>query len=469
MSDIKNLPNELLEYIFRYAATGVRPVGENQELPFSISASHVCRHWRELSLNTPGLWSRLNISILRSWEEERVRVCLERSRKALLDIRLSRHDWADGSSQQDEASCSMKMPAFISLLLPHIHRWRTLAINIDPDRVDVDGPYIAVLKQLSDHSAPKLEYLHVSVIEPSRLRFGQFTPQPIEPILVQGASALTRVRLRNVLAGEGCLPFQNVTTLDLGVSDKSTSPAEYDDIKWVLGSSPHLEDLTLRGKLFTPDYNTSVIELPFLRSLKVVLVPFWDPRYTGDLFTALSTPALRTLELYALSEDVLDGFIGAMTDSLPQPKYPILETFGLASMDGPSEISDELFAGMPDVRHLRLLDAASVDDLFGHLARNVAGRKPVGWLPLWPNLSTITFLDYYGPSDFKPLGNFLRRRSQLNRGISTIRADSSPFHGLGWKSLRALRKVVEVEELDLEGERRKVATMQEIDPDCWYE
>ncbi|KDQ55586.1 hypothetical protein JAAARDRAFT_323678 [Jaapia argillacea MUCL 33604] len=293
MSDIKNLPNELLQFIFRF---GARLAGEDQELPFPVSTSHVCRHWRELSLSTPDLWSRLNISILRPWEEERVRVYLERSRIALLDIRLSRHDWADESSQRHGKSCSMKMPIFISLLLPHIHRWRTLAINIDAD-TEEEGPYPTIIKQLNDHSAPKLEYLHVSVIEPVDRH--EFIPRPIGPILVHGASALAKVRLRNAIAGEGSLPFQHVTTLDLGFSHKYTSPTEYSDIQWVLESSPHLEHLTLRGKLFHLEDNMSVIELPFLRSLRAVFATRVSTEYIHRLFTILSTPALKALELYA--------------------------------------------------------------------------------------------------------------------------------------------------------------------------
>ncbi|KDQ55576.1 hypothetical protein JAAARDRAFT_691396 [Jaapia argillacea MUCL 33604] len=350
MGDIKNLPNELLELVFRYAVTSARPVGENQEVPFPVSASHVCRYWRELSLNTSDLWSRLNISIRRPWEEERVRVYLERSRTALLDIRLSRHDWADKSSQHYDESSSMKMPAFVSLLIPHIHRWRTLAINIDAD-MEEEGPCFIICNQLNDHTAPRLEYLHISVIDP--LLLDKFIPQPIEPILVHGASALTKVRLRNVIAGDDSLPFQHVTTLDLGFSNDYASPTEYSDIEWVLKSSPHLEHLTLRGRLFHVENNTSVIELPFLQSLKVVFgCDMWTYEYFRRIFNILLTPALKTLEFYALSDYVFHAFLRAIEDSIPQSKFPALETFGVASLRGLYVNSDHFFTAMPQVTHV---------------------------------------------------------------------------------------------------------------------
>ncbi|KDQ55607.1 hypothetical protein JAAARDRAFT_195448 [Jaapia argillacea MUCL 33604] len=458
-----NLPNELLEIIFRYAATSARPVGKHQEVLFPISASHVCGHWRELSLNTPDFWSRLNISILRTWEENRVGVYLERSRNALLDIRLSRHDWADESSQY--YGSSMKMPAFISLLLPHIHRWRTFAVNIDPDGVDPDGPYLNIRKQLHDHSAPKLEYLHVSVIGP--LDCDEFIPQPIEPILLHGTSALAKVRFGNAIAGRGSLPFQHVTTLDLGFSNNHATPTEYSDVKWVLEASPHLEDLTLRGQLFFHQYNMPVIKLPFLRSLKIVLTPCCDVTYIHDLFISLSTPTLRTLELYALSKEKLEGFIEVMENNMPQSKFPVLETFGLASTQGSSQIFNDLFRVMPQVTHLWLLKPGLANALFNHLVRNMARRKAAGWVPLWPNLSTITFLEC-NPSHYKSVANFLRKRSKITQPIRNIRIDSSG-NGLGENLMNALGKLVEVEEIDLEEERRMVARKQMVNPDCWYE
>ncbi|KDQ55585.1 hypothetical protein JAAARDRAFT_323667 [Jaapia argillacea MUCL 33604] len=123
---------------------------------------------------------------------------------------------------------------------------------------------------------------------------------------------------------------------------------------------------------------------------------------------------------------------------------------------------------MPDVTHLRLLNGGSFDDLFDHLARNTAGRKAAHWVRLWPNLSTVTFLDCHH-GQYTSLVNFLRKRRKINRPIRNIRIDSEFGNGMGKRSTNALRKLVEVEEIELKEERRMASTTQKIKPDCWYE
>ncbi|KDQ55575.1 hypothetical protein JAAARDRAFT_70989 [Jaapia argillacea MUCL 33604] len=91
--------------------------------------------------------------------------------------------------------------------------------------------------------------------------------------------------------------------------------------------------------------------------------------------------------------------------------------------------------------------------------------RAADWVPLWPNLSSITLLDF-DLDDHTSLTDFLRERSKINRPIHNIRIDASSGRE---KSTNALRKLVEVEEIDLEEERRMVAVFLKENPDCWYE
>ncbi|KII84490.1 hypothetical protein PLICRDRAFT_179316 [Plicaturopsis crispa FD-325 SS-3] len=55
-TNISCLPNELLINIFSEGPSEVL----KGTPPFPITISHVSRHWRFLSLNTPSLWARIH-------------------------------------------------------------------------------------------------------------------------------------------------------------------------------------------------------------------------------------------------------------------------------------------------------------------------------------------------------------------------------------------------------------------------
>ena len=59
MSPIHNLPVELLSRVFMLGMPGgVYPeFPPNDQVPFEILVSHVCRHWRSVLLYTSGFWS----------------------------------------------------------------------------------------------------------------------------------------------------------------------------------------------------------------------------------------------------------------------------------------------------------------------------------------------------------------------------------------------------------------------------
>src|SRR5882757_2973135 len=72
MRPVNRLPPELLVHIFSFLGGGA----------FVVPASHVCRRWRDVALDTPSLWTVIR-------EEDDIFAAqsfMERSRHAKLDV-----------------------------------------------------------------------------------------------------------------------------------------------------------------------------------------------------------------------------------------------------------------------------------------------------------------------------------------------------------------------------------------------
>lgn len=81
LAPISRLPREILAYIFLFLS---------KEHPFSlawISTTHICKLWRQIALDTPDLWTCINLSSRR----EIVETFLTRSKAAGLTVFTERH------------------------------------------------------------------------------------------------------------------------------------------------------------------------------------------------------------------------------------------------------------------------------------------------------------------------------------------------------------------------------------------
>ena len=89
LSFIFRLPTDILANIFTHVAQEYHEGNDRRpsfRVPRWVNVSYVCRHWREVALNCPTLWSFHFIVSLR-WTEE----LLARSKQASLKIRI-KHD-----------------------------------------------------------------------------------------------------------------------------------------------------------------------------------------------------------------------------------------------------------------------------------------------------------------------------------------------------------------------------------------
>ncbi|TDL26275.1 hypothetical protein BD410DRAFT_836916 [Rickenella mellea] len=106
--DLKRMPDEILAFIFQ-AGHDMDRYGHYK---FAVSVSHVSRHFREVALSTPRLWTRGECPL-------QISAFIARSRSvSALDIKAS--------PMTRPPPDATTLSQFLDLLLPHSRRWSSL-------------------------------------------------------------------------------------------------------------------------------------------------------------------------------------------------------------------------------------------------------------------------------------------------------------------------------------------------------
>lgn len=161
LHNINCLPAELLLSIFQLTGT----LGGPRILPGIVIASHVCKRWRYLTLQTQSLWTMISISNREKDYAHHARVWLTRSGVLPVDITIhwdsswverkaeealfpidDAAPWADETSQyirrsymEYERFRELKHQSLMCELECHKHRWRSFKWNATSDRLIEDS------------------------------------------------------------------------------------------------------------------------------------------------------------------------------------------------------------------------------------------------------------------------------------------------------------------------------------------
>ncbi|KAK7060157.1 hypothetical protein VNI00_000921 [Paramarasmius palmivorus] len=254
IAPINRLPNELLSTIFRYQAARLSPVlmrnrdGEGQR--GWIAVTHVCRHWREVSLSTPTLWATPDLT-----HPTLALEMLRRSKQVPLTILYFAH------------ALTPRGWAALNQVFASLSRIARLDLSFDEDAFD---SFVASANLTQP--APVLERLRF-LPGSSHGRIGLNLPQPF---LANQVPSLTHVEF------VGCgIPWEsmllcNVSSLTclaiyLGGGPVFQLPT-YRQLLGIFGKMPRLTKLKLSGKVLPRDREeNSTIEatLPNLRALSI--------------------------------------------------------------------------------------------------------------------------------------------------------------------------------------------------------
>lgn len=403
MSIASILPPEILGAIVSEARPERRA---RHRIPLEVVLSHVCRHWRDVTIGTPLLWA--NIDVYSDNSMKWLPSYLDRSKPCLLDVRID--TYAD--EKRMAASVLAPYSLILQVLTDHFERVQYFFWFAHSERC------ISALcdQHFMDIAAPALERF-CAIASPTQNLVPWTDRVLLSPPIFAGCAP--RLSLIELEVTQSLPPLQNVTTMMLGhiYSHHGLLKARLSRIE---SSAPNLMHLSIgrvgssQGQPPTPRIFNS------LRSLKLNC----DPTFIIEFLGHLEAPQLESL-WFGCSRYI--SLLPLLSLRKFPCKFPLLRYLTLQNYDYPSL---ELFAlEFPSVTHLHLLYP------------RVGGRGLMSMIRpdhsepiLWPHLHTLaiqTVHDAYNSNSDSPVPeNFIVQcrdlisyRRRMNNGLKTLLFD----------------------------------------------
>jgi hypothetical protein len=422
-----NLPNETLSAIFEAGLSNtssswtVSPVlcfESKPQIPFEVLVSSVSRRWRNVALQTSRLWTDLQIIVSKP-VEDLIDLYLHRSKTCLLDITFKEVLQGNPKRNPDQDFHRKNSIRHLERLIPHVARWRTLAI--EDIRV---GCLSTALSPLSDLCSPALERLRVHCLD---------TAPAIIEVLSGGAPLLSSLESRGTYIRPPC---DSIKSLEMGRCFRSLTHKEFAQLTRPMRSLTHLS--LFSGAVCETSFHPPIALLAVL-SLDLYLI---SPSVGALRF--LDLPAVESLTVHGSTDHVIIAF------TRHNQCYPAVRTLRISSRNDETyqtlpipTTTRNFITLLPIVREVTLDGANSTPIL--HALQNSE--------PLWPQLSVITIVSPSGANGssqkkqvwddvVKVVGN----RLKLRLPISRIRLSSQILKGLTHRQQQGLRAKVTLEE-----------------------
>ncbi|KAF8590815.1 hypothetical protein K439DRAFT_1657168 [Ramaria rubella] len=263
VAPIRRLPHEVLGDIFAYSIPGIHlKAMELGAHPFRrhghpddarATLLRVCRHWSAVMIDTPKVWTTIDLHCHEKQDIERVKQMFRRSKSCPIEVYLK---------LESEADFDPIEPVF----LENISRLWSLYVNII---------YVGFLPLGNDIEMPNLNYeMADQTIRTPKLYFLRIVGNTAS--FANACHALRRLQLKLIFHS-----FQNTDASD------------------ILHACPNLEFLYWQdGMDFTDHYTSETnISLPFLTELEI----HSSPRSSERMLRRLVTPSLETATLQPIS------------------------------------------------------------------------------------------------------------------------------------------------------------------------
>lgn len=308
---------------------------EDEEPAFEMLVSHVCPLWREVALDTPSLWTRINFS--EGMPYEKSRMYLERSKGVPVDISVDVTRDEGDEEEADIPPASDELEAILKLILPHAFHWRLLDLAVS----NYDLMHSALVGMGNCPAAPMLEVLELYHYEEAE-EAEEFTPPKFKNqdfVLFHGnAPNLQFVALWGVHLNWAESRFlSGLLDLELAYHAPDVRPT-FKEFARILRDSPELATLSLcqTGPVGGPvDWLASITDLSpddvrqdvlsstpspittlSVPSLKGLVLAFLEPEYATALMERLVLP-----NLVSLAVDFEEVDCSAFLQTLVRPSH----------------------------------------------------------------------------------------------------------------------------------------------------
>ena len=419
-SAIARIPNEILAMIFEEAHSCRNGAG--------LPLSQVTHRWRDVAINTPRLWSRIDVEVRGPRRVNLVALYLSRLKALPFDLKLT----IEERLRDKDRDHRIHGAVLGKLLGDHIHRCRRLDLELHS--ADSAG---AILDFLAVASAPLLQSFDATY-------YYGYGGHDIQPILKGGTPMLTNMRL--IGAPSHLPPLCNVVTFHLDMDD-DRMPYSYIDtqnLKGPLSSLTHLVFLEITIVLWGR-WRGPAVTLPALQTLRLV---DRDGGLIGRIYEAIDAPLLEFLSLQSfVAEETLDWLHHA--SDLAPTKFPRLHTLSFADSEMALEFLLEPF--MRTFPHLETVKFKwQSRDQFRQVLQLLLETDAPG--PYWPRLRHLAsdFPRFNRHNDtHELLASVLRHRITTGRPVETLTVSKEVIAGV-LRSAPAWTKLIEMVEYELD-------------------
>jgi hypothetical protein len=422
---VASLPNEILSTVFE---AGCLSLPSPSLSSFEITVSHVTRHWRDVAMNTPSLWTVIAI-LNRKYVLDMVEAYLARSKSLTLDISIHL------------ATKSPSTDSVMRAIILHIGRWRSFLVVCDP----LWWHFSIMVKSLHSCCAPRLESVEivsyefgwgVDVEDASVYDGGDAGEEDGSnacEIFTGGATLLKTVRMKGICLFD-CLPAPSMVT-SLHIHGATEEPLAYTKFCVIFRSLPALTHLFLYDyRVELPGGSASSVVFPSLSSLRIL--SSGRGRLDPMLLAIISAPQLRHLFVDEFCNDAMEFLVRYPGWSTTSPRYPLLSSLTL----------DLLEHIVPYTWRLIEQSFATVANLtvfvaFGGQQFIVSSIMDVRF----PSLHTLSLGGLQFPNDVGLLSVALSARLEMGRPLQKLCLIGDGYMNLS-HAIEQLQQYAEVEE-----------------------
>lgn len=407
---IAALPHEILISI---VAAG-RHLRRRKGTPlFPVLASHVCRTWRDIVLNTPSLWTWVDLTT--NGKKDLYAALEERSKTNLLEVTMTVDTCHTHIPSRKIAIVGIRLDSAVY----HMDFFARIASRCRSLHVSVGDLYAAmtvVFPRLKPLHAPNLRYFGVSVAGEGALALGP--NEDAIPLFKGGAPLLAQLRI--TAPALRMLPMDNLTALIIHRAEEER-PFTYQQLRTMVLASPALTSLILEGSVLDrfAREDRAPISLPHLRELQIELEPKSELEGHAYLLDLLDTPGVRTLvllnALYATSlRSLFNCVVGKANATASAAAYPELRALTLFHGEYFPGCVTDLAQAFPGLAHLKLM-AFNPRGFLRQLVEPLPAEVS-DWLP-WPQLRSLS-LEFFGE---RAMRDFVEERRAMGCPIRELR------------------------------------------------
>ncbi|KAJ6591088.1 hypothetical protein DFH09DRAFT_1273764 [Mycena vulgaris] len=364
-------------------------------LPPELLLSHVSGRFRDVSINTPQLWTniqtRIGAQLIPAPIFEKY---LQRSQPHPISVTFS--TWLQANELEDHTIH----------LIRHIDRLRELRIrSISRDIM------VAALLPFQDVYAPRLEFLTIS--DDWHDRVNPTTQMAYFHLFMSKYPCLYTLHLHlcgTHLYVPGPRPLMSVTTLE--ISHTFHVRVTLPDLRDLLTGLPNLTHLSVSNELLDCANIGPPISLPSVRSFSTTIGKGW---ISTPVLALLDMPCVENVTLNGVSNNQLYYFFQGSRFSF---RYPVLRSFSLLSPPSSFgcgsrciELSEPVLRALASITHFTLQNLFSPDTVLQNiLTTTLNGDRAL------PSLVSVTV---YSPRhQTGDIRKILASRSRVVRGDS---------------------------------------------------